>query len=304
MSGQPHVAVIGGGISGLVAADALLRVGKARVTLLEAQARLGGKIRSERIADRMVEVGAESLFARAPAAVELCRELGLQDELIAAAETATGVWARGRLRELPPGILSGLPSGVGPVARSGILSPAGMARGALDLVLPASRGEGDRSVGELVRRRLGRAALDRLVDPLLGTIYGADSEQLSVRATAPQLDALARTHRSLIRGLLAAKPPVPQAGPMFVTLPGGLERIVARLRERLLGAEIRCDSPVSRIERGRDGRYRLDLPGGASLLADGVVLAAPADQASRMLSTVDPGVAEGAQRSVRVSRTR
>jgi oxygen-dependent protoporphyrinogen oxidase len=291
VSGEPHVAVIGGGISGLVAADVLLRDGGQHVTLLEADGRLGGKIRSESIAGQAVDVGAESLFARAPAAIELCRELGLKDELVGAKETATSVWARGRLRELPPGILSGLPNGVRPVMRSGILSPVGLARAALDLVLPASRSDDDRAVGELVRRRLGRATLDRLVDPLLGTIYAADCERLSLRATAPQLDALAREHRSLIRGLRVAKPPAPQAGPMFVTLPGGLERIVARLRERLLDADVRCDSPVRLIEHGQDGRYRLELAGGESLLADGVVLAAPADQAGRILRAVSSAAA-------------
>jgi oxygen-dependent protoporphyrinogen oxidase len=298
VSDEPHVAVVGGGISGLVAADVLLRSGAARVTLLEAEGRLGGKIRSEPIAGQAVDVGAESLFAYAPAAVELCRELGLQDELVGARETTTSVWARGRLRELPSGILSGLPDGVGPVLRSGILSPAGLARGALDLVLPASRADGDRAVGEFVRRRLGRAALDRLVDPLLGTIYAADCEQLSLRATAPALDALAREHRSLIRGLRATKPPAPQAGPMFVTLPGGLERIVTRLRERLLKADIRCDSPVRLLEREQDGCYRLELGGRESLLVDGVVLAAPADQAGRILSAVSP-VAAGELDAIR-----
>ena len=291
MSGEPHVAVVGGGISGLIAADALLRAGGVCVTLLEAEERLGGKIRTERIANQAVDVGAESLFARAPAAVELCRELGLQDELVGVRETATSLWTRGRLREFPPGILSGLPKGVRPVMRSGVLSPASMARAALDLVLPASRTDGDRAVGELVRHRLGRAALDRLVDPLLGTIYAADCEQLSLRATAPQLDALAREYRSLIRGLRAAKPPAPQAGPMFVTLPGGLEQLVARLRERLSEADIRFDSPVGLIEHERDGHYRLEVPGVESLLADGVVIAAPADQASRMLRAISPAAA-------------
>jgi oxygen-dependent protoporphyrinogen oxidase len=291
VSGEAHVVVVGGGISGLVAADALLRAGGARVTLLEADGRLGGKIRSESIAGQAVDVGAESLFARFPAAVELCRELGLHDELVAASETAISVWVRGRLREFPAGILGGLPHGVGPVLRSGILSPVGLARGALDLVLPASRADGDRSVGELIRRRLGRAALDSLVDPLLGTIYAADCEKLSLRATAPQLDALARGHRSLVRGLRATKPPAPQAGPMFVALPGGLERIVTRLRERLLDADIRCDAPVTLLEHGQDGRYRLELAGGESLLADGVVIAAPADQAGRILSALSPAAA-------------
>ena len=304
MSEAPHVVVIGGGISGLAAAHALVRSERVRVTVLEADSRLGGKIRSESIAGQKIDVGAESLFARTPVAIELCRELGLADELIAATQTATAVWTRGRLRELPAGILGGLPDGVGPVLRSGILSPLGLARAGLDLLLPASSVDGDRSVGELVRRRLGRQALDRLVDPLLGTIYAADCEELSARATAPQLDALARSHRSLIGALRAAGPAPPQTGPLFVTLPGGLERIVARMRERLREADIRCDVPVSLLRRSPYGRYQLDTPGlqapqlheldaspGCSPPWDGVVIATPHHQAARILSDLSPKAA-------------
>ena len=231
-SPRPHVAVLGGGIAGLAAAHALVRGGSARVAVLEADWRFGGKVRSERIAGAVVDVGAESLLARVPAAIELCGELGLEDELVAPGKMATAVWTRGSLRELPGNVLGGLPEGVMPLLRSGILSPLGVARASLDLVLPATQLDCDSSVGELVGDRLGRQALDRLVDPLLGTIYAADSDELSVRATAPQLERLAREHRSLIRGLRAVEP-APPRGPLFLGLPGGLERIVARLCERL-----------------------------------------------------------------------
>lgn len=292
MSEQPRVVVIGGGISGLAAAHTLVRSGRVSVTVLEADRRLGGKIRSESIAGQSIDVGAESLFARAPVAIELCRELGLADELIGAAQTATAVWTRGRLRELPSGILSGLPDGVGPVLRSGILSPLGLARAGLDLLLPASSANGDRSVGELVSSRLGRQALDRLVDPLLGTIYAADCDELSARATAPQLDALARGHRSLITGMRVARPEPghPQAGPLFVTLPGGLERIVTRLRERLAQADIRCDAPVSLLRRLPDGRYEIETSNPGPRW-DGVVIATPHDQAAQMLRHLNPRAA-------------
>jgi protoporphyrinogen/coproporphyrinogen III oxidase len=291
MSGESHVVVVGGGIAGLLAARTLLRAEgplRARVTLLEADGRLGGKIRSEPLAGQAVDVGAESLMARVPAAIELCRELGIERELVAPSETAIGVWTRGRLRELPSGILSGLPAGLRPVLRSGILSPAGVARASLDLVLPPSPADGDRAVGELVGRRLGRQALDRLVDPLLGTIYASSCDSLSARASAPQLDAIAREHRSLILGLRAARPPAPRAGPLFVTLPGGLERIVARLSEELGEAELRRGVRARLLERAPEGRYRLTVSDGEPLLADGVVIAAPADQAARILSAIGP----------------
>jgi protoporphyrinogen oxidase len=290
VSSRPHVAVVGGGISGLAAAHTLVHTGGARVTLLEADRRLGGKIRSERIAGAVVDVGAESLLARVPAAIELCRQLGLEDELVPPNQLRTSIWTRGKLRELPGSPLSGLPDGVTPLLRSGILSPLGIARASLDLVLPAARIDGDCAVGELVARRLGREALDRLVDPLLGTIYGADCDELSLRATAPQLERLARDHRSLIRGLRATKP-APASGPLFVSLPGGLERIVTRLCEQLQDAELRCGVAVTQLDRAPDGRYRLSGPDCEPLLADGVVIAAPADQAGRILGAISPAAA-------------
>ncbi len=290
-SPRPHVAVLGGGIAGLAAAHALVRGGSARVAVLEADRRFGGKVRSERIAGAAVNVGAESLLARVPAAIELCGELGLEDELVAPGKMATAVWTRGSLRELPGNVLGGLPEGVMPLLRSGILSPLGVARASLDLVLPATQLGRDSSVGELVGGRLGRQALERLVDPLLGTIYAADSDELSVRATAPQLERLAREHRSLIRGLRAVEPPPPR-GPLFLGLPGGLERIVARLCERLGDdAELRCGMEATRLERTDHGSYRLSGLGFAPLLVDGVVIATPADSAARILSTASPTAA-------------
>ena len=198
-------------------------------------------------------------------------------------------------------MLGGLPDGVTPLLRSGILSPLGIARASLDLVLPATRIDGDRAVGELIGGRLGREALDRLVDPLLGTIYGADCDELSLRATAPQLERLARDHRSLIRGLLAAKPP-PPSGPLFLSLPGGLERIVTRLREQLGEAELRCGEAVTELDRGSDGRFRLSGPDCEPLLADGVVIAAPAGQAAQILDATSPAAAT-LLRTIRYSST-
>lgn len=307
---RPHIAVIGGGVTGLSAAHTLLRSRSRsdadlplrsdglpsrsdehlapRVTLVEADGRLGGKIRSEPIASQRIDVGAESLMARAPAAIELCRELGLERELIAAQQTTTAVWTRGGLRELPPGILSGLPDGVGPVLRSRILSPAGLARAALDLLLPRCDWRGDESVGAIVRRRLGSQALDRLIDPLLGTIYAADCDDLSARATAPQIDRLARAHRSLICGLRSVEPPPSCGGPLFVTLPGGLERIVDRLREPIEAAELRLGARPGPLERTADGRYALSLSDGSELRVDGVLIATPADEAAGMLSMISP----------------
>jgi protoporphyrinogen/coproporphyrinogen III oxidase len=289
---ERHVVVVGGGIAGLSAAHALLahrRSGEEpplRVTLLEAERRLGGQVRSEPIASQRLDVGAESLMTRTPAAIELCRELGIGEELVTPSQSAMLVWARGRLRPLPPGILGGMPQGAWPLLRSGILSPTGVARAALDLLLPASEIDGDCSVAELVRPRLGRQVLDRLIDPLLGTIYAADCEALSAQSAAPQMLHAAGESRSLIRGLRAAagaqRGSSPGAPP-FVSLPGGLGRIVERLVESLDGAELHRGVRAEGLERSADGRYLLRIGGGERLRSDGLVLATPAGQAASVL---------------------
>lgn len=303
MSERPHIVVIGGGIAGLASAHALTRTHEGmplpRVTLLEAGERFGGKIRSESIEGRPIDVGPESLLMRVPAALELCRELGLEDELVAPATMATSVWARGQLRELPPGILGGLPNGAHPVLRSGILSPWGIARASLDLVFPRFSAHHDRSVADLIGGRLGRQALDRLVDPLLGTIYGADCDGLSLRATAPQLEAIAREHRSLIKGMLASNgarngsSPSKAGGPLFATLAGGLGQLVTRLGERLRTSdvEIRRQARARLLVREPQDRYAVVLEDGERVSADGVVIAVPAFEAAGILSILLPRAA-------------
>jgi protoporphyrinogen/coproporphyrinogen III oxidase len=295
--------VVGGGIAGLACAHALTRSRNggepARVTLLEKDERTGGKIRSEPIDGRTIDVGAESLLMRVPAAIELCRELDLERELVAPSTTATSVWARGRLRELPAGILAGLPNGAGPVLRSGILSPRGVARASLDLVFPRVSTQRDRSVADLIGGRLGRQALERLVDPLLGTIYGASCETLSLRATAPALEALAREHRSLIGSMLGTRRSLPPsapraAGPLFSTHPAGLERLVERLVEELrdvAGAEIRREARASLVVRDTQARYAVVLADGERVNADGVVIATPAFEAAALLNILSPRAA-------------
>ncbi|MGH9078067.1 MAG: protoporphyrinogen oxidase, partial [Acidimicrobiales bacterium] len=196
----PVVAVVGGGITGLAGALALAD-GGARVVLLEASGRLGGKIRTEDFGGQPVEAGPDAFLARVPHAVELCKRLGLADDLVSPATGKASLWVRGRLRPLPSGLVLGVPTRWAPLARSGILSPAGLARAVLDLVMPASAAPEDRSVGDLVGSRLGSQVADRLVGPLVGGINAGDAATLSAAAAAPVLDAAARRSRSLVLGL-------------------------------------------------------------------------------------------------------
>ncbi|MDO9352063.1 MAG: protoporphyrinogen oxidase, partial [Solirubrobacteraceae bacterium] len=207
-----HVAVVGGGISGLAAAHRLIASAppaSIRVTILEASDRFGGWVRTESFAGRPVDFGPDSLLVRTPWAAELARELEIEDELVSPGTGGASILRGGKLRPLPTGILAGLPDGPMPFVRSGLLGPLGIARAALDLVLPKNAPSGDESIGDLVRRRLGGQALERVIDPLLGGVHAGRCDDLSVAATAPQFAAAAKADRSLLRGLRKTAPPRP-----------------------------------------------------------------------------------------------
>ena len=197
-------------------------------------------------------MGAESLLARVPAGVELCREIGLGEELVAPASDQPFVWTD-RLRPLPPRLMAGVPGGSGALVRSGILSPAGLARAGLDMVMPSSAPDHDVSIGELVRGRLGSQALERLIDPLLGGIHAGSCDELSVRATAPQLPAALDRGHGLVRGLRAFAAAAPPGAASASGLPdasrGACRTSSSGLRAQMAGVEIRTGAAVSGLER-------------------------------------------------------
>ncbi|TAL13075.1 MAG: protoporphyrinogen oxidase [Frankiales bacterium] len=286
-----HVAVVGGGITGLAAAYDAVQAG-ARVTVLEASGRLGGKLAVSEVGGVAVDEGAESLLTRAPDGVGLLRELGLGDELVEPATAAASVWSRGAFRPLPTRTLLGLPTDLAALARSGVLSPRGLARVPLDLVLPGPRVTEDLTVGELVGRRLGREVVERLVDPLLGGVYAGHADRLSVRATLPQLVPHLAGQRSLLRAARAALPAATTAGPPFATLPGGLGRLPEVLAAAA-AAEVRLRTTVRELTRTPTG-WRLTTGSAAhpqSLDVDAVVLAVPATPAARLLAGLLPTAA-------------
>lgn len=280
MSPRPAVAVVGGGITGLAAAWEAVGAG-ASVTLFEAGPRLGGRILTEDVGGRPVDLGPDAFVARVPHALELCRRLGLEAELVHPAAEGAAIWARGRLRPLPPGLVLGAPAGTGDLARlvrAGLVTPAGAARAALDLVLPATRWPADPSVAEVVGRRLGRQVHARVVDPLVGGIHAGPSELLSARAAAAQLADAARS-RSLLLGLRGVR--APAAGgdaPLFASLRGGLGRLVTRLEEELR------DRGVA-VETGQ-AVEAVPVPG-----FDATVVTTPAAAAAGLVESASPAAA-------------
>jgi oxygen-dependent protoporphyrinogen oxidase len=276
---DPRVAVVGGGIAGLVAARDLVTSG-ARVTMFE-PGLLGGKIWTDDFDGYQVEFGPDAFLTRVPEAVALCAELGLETDLVAPAAGRAALWWGDRLVTMPAGLVLGVPARLGPLSRSGLLSPVGLARAALDLVLPSTSGVGDRSVRELVAARFGAQVADRLVDPLVGGIHAGVTSELSASATTPQLIAAARRSRSLLRALSSSAPPA--AGPVFLTPKGGLGVLVDRLVEDLESAGTTIERrAVTAVEAADEGVRVDDDP------FDAVVLAVPAAPAAGLLGTHAP----------------
>lgn len=319
MSESRHrVAIVGGGIAGLAAArrlqgglaGAVTADGSAPAVLLESSGRLGGKIRTERFAGRPLDVGAEALLARAPEAIELCRALGLGEELVAPATDRAHVWTD-RLHPLPPRLLAGAPGGARTVISTRTLSALGLARASFDLLAPSRPLRADVSIGELVEGRLGRQVLQRLIDPLLGGIHAGDCDELSVLAAAPQLAAALAKGHGLVRGLremtaptpagtapTSASAPVPgpaPAGaapaPAFLGLRGGLESMVTALAASLEAVECRMDSSVVSLEPLPGGGARLGLADGSALSAEQLILALPAHACAPLLADLAPAAA-------------
>jgi protoporphyrinogen/coproporphyrinogen III oxidase len=292
---MPHIAVVGGGITGLSTAYHLIHTSEGvplQVTLIEASDRLGGKIRTERFAGTAIDLGPEALVARVPQVRALCRELGLEEDLVAPATGKTYLWTRGRLRPFPDGLVFGVPTSAGAIARSGILSLAGVARAGLDLLLPRSHWPSDPSITQVIGSRFGREVVERLVEPLLGGIHAGRADRLSLASVAPYLAIAAKQHRSLMRGLQSTRP-AKEGGssPVLLTVAGGLERLVERLHKALAGVDIRTGTHVLSITPLPDGRYRLLCDSGSAVVADGVVLAVPSWAAADIVRETAPELA-------------
>jgi protoporphyrinogen/coproporphyrinogen III oxidase len=295
-----RVVIVGGGIAGLAAAHRLARETRgAAVTLIESETRLGGKILTERVGGFVLEGGPDSFLSAKPRGLGLCRELGLADRLLGTNEKLrrTYVLRGGQLYDLPEGLSGLVPSRLGPIARSGLLSPWGKLRMAGEYLVPPRPEDGDESVAAFVQRRLGLEAYERLIEPLLSGIYAGDGAELSLAATFPQLRQTELASGGLIKGMLAARRSAPAPGkagtaaraaklPAFLTAPTGLAEIVEALEARLTGVEILRGVSVTGLERAAPG-YRLSLSNGETRAAEAVIFATPAYVSADLLGPLD-----------------
>ena len=281
-----RVVVVGGGIAGLAAARRLEALApEAEISLVERDAVLGGKLRTEHVDGFVIEAAPDSFLSRKERGVGLCEELGLADELIVRRpEHARTYVRRGHdLHPLPEGLTGMIPTNLDALEDGSLLSEVGVARFREEPEIPVAPGDADESVASFVSRRFGREAYDALVEPLMTGIYGGDGELMSLRATSPQLRALELEHGSLLRGLTA---PAPGRYPPFVSLRDGVGSLVSRLTGSLERTRVVTGTAVAHVASAPAG-YEVTLATGDSLAADGVVLATPAHATAELLAGLD-----------------
>jgi len=308
----PHVVVVGGGVSGLTAALTVVRARPdVRVTVLEGGDRAGGKLRREPVAGHLVDVGAEAMLALRPEAVDLLEAIGAGSEIVAPDTTSASVWSRGALHPLPRATLMGIPAD--PEATRGLLSDAEVARLVEEQPWSGPLGE-DVAVGAYVAARLGRAVVERLVEPLLGGVYAGHADLLSMQAALPQVWPTVVSGGSLVElaarafGLRAAGGPAtpgpatpghaaggaPRRAP-FAGIRGG----VGRFPELLLAAlepyavDLRLHAPATALERTPSGWAVLAGPSTAPerLEADAVIVTVGPAASARLLAPHAPSAA-------------
>lgn len=305
-----RIAVIGGGIAGLAAAHRLTELACEKnlaleISLCEARERLGGSIATEHVDGFLVEAGPDSLISAKPWGVKLCERVGLGRRLISTNPSRQNVLVvrDGRLAPLPEGFLLMAPTRLWPLIATPLFSWRGKLRmGAEYFVGRAGAGE-DESLASFVTRRFGREALDRVVQPLIGGIYAADPENLSLAATMPQFLQMERACGSVMKGMLreqreraSRRSESGARWSLFLSLAGGMQELVDAIASRLPEGCVRTRTPIGRLSLNPSNRrWTIRSNGGASEV-DGVVLATPAYASAALLHSTAPDVAAALDR--------
>ena len=286
MSNIP-VAIIGGGISGLATAYDLQQRGKS-FHLFESTDRLGGIIKTDSIEGFTIDGGPDSLLLQKPAAVELCEELGLGNQLISTLPPRTAYVVRnGKLYPLPSAAILGIPTSISSLATHRLISPAGRLRMALEIVMTTKTfktAQSDESIAQFFKRHFGQECVDYIAEPLLAGIHAGSVDRLSMKSLFPRLVKAESDYGSILAALRARKErPSPKG--IFRSLKGGVEVLTKTLSSRLPSEKLHTGSSVTKVYGKKP--YQLTLSNGKTLTADNVVLAVPAYVAATILQTLD-----------------
>jgi oxygen-dependent protoporphyrinogen oxidase len=253
-----RIAIVGGGISGLAAAFALEERRAAgeslEYTIYESSPRFGGVLATELVEGCLVEAGPDSFLTEKPWAADLCRRLGMEDELIGSSDRdrKTYILVKGKLTPLPDGLMFMVPTKLTPSLLSTLFSPATKFRMVREWRFAPRQPNGDETVAALVERHYGAEMVERLADPLLSGVYGGDAAQLSVAAVLPRFVEMESKYGSLGRGMLAARKNMKtaqSAQPIFTSLKGGMQQLADALVARLVPESLRANTSVEAVQK-------------------------------------------------------
>lgn len=300
---SPRVAIIGGGITGLAAAHRLIELNPAaQVTLFEASGRLGGVLQTERRDGYLIERSADMFTTREPWALDLCKRVGIESELIETNKQHRRAFVvhKGKLVPVPEGFTLLSPAKVWPILTTPLLSPLGKLRLAWEYFTPKKKDESDESLKSFVTRRFGSEAFDRLIQPLIGGIYTADPSLLSMQATLPQFVEMERRSGSLIRGVRGQGAGVSrqkadgskqESGArygMFLAPRDGMQQLVDAVAAKLPAGVVRLNARVEHLSRTADeSKWQVQIVSEEPQEFDAVILAANAPVTGKLLSGVD-----------------
>ncbi len=285
-----RIAIVGGGISGLAAAFALeerRQAGEAlEFVVYESSPRLGGVLFTEQVEGCLIEAGPDSFLTEKPWAADLCRRLGIADQLIGSndADRKTYILVKGKLVPMPDGLMFMVPTQLSSALLTPLFSTTTKLRVAREWWYPPRQLDGDESVAALVDRHYGAEMVDRLADPLLAGVYGGEASQLSARAVLPRFVEMESKYGSLGRGMLAARKKVKRSQPgppIFSSLKGGMQQLAESLASRLSPDTLRANSSVQAVQR--QVRGWVVSAGYASDQFDAVIVATPASAAAQVL---------------------
>ena len=283
-----RIAVIGGGVSGLTAAFALekerCKGAELECVLFESSAHFGGVIKSERIDGCLIEAGPDSFLTEKPGASDLCREIGLGDQLIGSndAERKTYILVNGRLVPIPDGMMFMVPTRLASVFFSPLFSSPTKLRIIGEWFYRPSADSADVTVAEFVRRHYGREMVERLADPLLAGVYGGSADQLSVKSVLPRFLQMEAVHGSLGKAMLASRKGRQQGNtPLFTSLRDGMQQLTDTLLKRIPAVSLRQETQVQTVKQ--ESRKWLVICQGRTEEFDAVILSLPAHAAAAVL---------------------
>lgn len=301
------VVVIGAGITGLSAAYFLHKSMEAGepvdYLLVEKDHRVGGKIVTNKLDGFTIEGGPDCFLSAKPWVGQIAEQLGIADQIMPSkpASTRTFVWADNRLNELPEGLMGLVPTKLVPFALSPLISWKGKFRMAMELFIPKKKTDEEETLGSFVTRRLGKEALDKIAEPLIGGVHSGDPDFMSLNASFPRFIQMEKEHGSLLKAMLVSRAKTPKPAPLkpgqvpktfFMTFKEGMGSLTDALVDQLDAKKVLLGCEVNKVERLEDGKYQVTIDGMEPVLADAVIITAPSYEAAKVVDNLDPEMTE------------